>query len=65
MGGVREIAFRIVLAMGVAVGLLGSAASSSAQSRADDAAAREHFERGREAFAETDYEKALVHFREA
>jgi tetratricopeptide (TPR) repeat protein len=58
-------AFRIALALGIVIGMLGSATLGSAQSKADDAAAREHFERGRVAFAETAYEEALVHFREA
>ena len=65
MEGARGTALRIVLAMGVVVGLLGCSASSSAQTNADDEAAREHFERGREAFGEPDYEEALLQFREA
>jgi tetratricopeptide (TPR) repeat protein len=58
-------AFCIALALGIVIGALGSATRASAQSKADDAAAREQFERGRTAFAETAYEEALVHFREA
>jgi tetratricopeptide (TPR) repeat protein len=41
------------------------AGSAFAQETADDAAAREHFFRGRAAFEATEYEKALVHFRHA
>jgi len=36
-----------------------------AQETADDAAAREYFERGREAFEQANYEGALVYFRHA
>ena len=36
-----------------------------AQQTADDAAGREYFERGRAAFADADYEGALVYFRHA
>jgi tetratricopeptide (TPR) repeat protein len=38
---------------------------ASAQETADDAAAREYFERGRSAFEQADYEGALVYFRHA
>jgi len=37
----------------------------AAQETADDAAAREYFERGRSAFEQADYEGALVYFRHA
>ena len=40
-------------------------ASAAAQRTSDDAAAREYFERGRSAFADADYERALVYFRQA
>ena len=40
-------------------------APGRAQETADDAAAREYFERGREAFEEANYEGALVFFRHA
>ena len=43
----------------------GVAAPVAAQHTADDAAGREYFERGREAFANADYEGALVYFRHA
>ncbi len=65
MEGARGTALRVALAAGVVVATLTSAMPLGAQSKADDAAAREHFERGRSAFAKTDYEQALVHFREA
>ena len=38
---------------------------AAAQETADDAAAREYFERGRAAFEQADYEGALVYFRHA
>jgi tetratricopeptide (TPR) repeat protein len=38
---------------------------AEAQQTPDDAAAREHFERGRSAFEQADYEAALVYFRHA
>jgi len=40
-------------------------APAAAQETADDAAAREYFERGRSAFEQADYEAALVYFRHA
>jgi tetratricopeptide (TPR) repeat protein len=40
-------------------------APTLAQERGDDAAGREYFERGRDAFARADYEGALVYFRHA
>jgi tetratricopeptide (TPR) repeat protein len=46
------------------IGLLG-AAPAFAQETPDDAAAREYFERGREAFEQANYEGALVFFRHA
>jgi len=42
-----------------------SAVPASAQTTTDDAAARKHFEQGRAAFEETDWEQALLHFRDA
>jgi tetratricopeptide (TPR) repeat protein len=44
---------------------LSCALPSRAQETADDAAAREYFERGRSAFDQADYEGALVYFRHA
>lgn len=41
------------------------AVPAAAQETADDAAAREYFERGRSSFEEADYEGALVYFRHA
>jgi tetratricopeptide (TPR) repeat protein len=41
------------------------AGSTSAQETANDAAARQYFENGREAFESADYERALVYFRHA
>lgn len=46
------------------MGTLGGA-QAAAQSTPDDAAAREYFERGRNAFEQADYEAALVYFRHA
>ena len=46
------------------LGLIGGA-SAAAQEAADDAAAREYFERGRASFEQADYEGALVYFRHA
>ncbi len=46
------------------IGLLG-AVPAVAQETPDDAAAREYFERGREAFEQANYEGALVFFRHA
>lgn len=46
-------------------GVLVAAGSGSAQRTADDLAARQQFERGRIAFEKTDYEQALLHFRNA
>lgn len=51
--------------MGIVLVLLGFAYPLSAQTTTDDAAARERFELGRAAFEQTDFEEALVHFREA
>ena len=65
MEGAGGIALRIALAVCVMAGVWGTGAQGSAQSPADDAAAREHFERGRALFSQTHYEAALVHFREA
>lgn len=52
--------------MGLVFGaLLCMGAHAVAQDTADDAAAREYFERGRTAFEQADYEAALVYFRHA
>ncbi|MGD8316258.1 MAG: hypothetical protein PVH76_00850 [Myxococcales bacterium] len=45
--------------------MLLTGAQAVAQETADDAAAREYFERGRAAFEQADYETALVYFRHA
>lgn len=64
MGETRGIALRVVccavLLLSMAV-----AAPGGAQQTPDDAAAREHFERGRVAFEQADYEAALIYFRHA
>jgi tetratricopeptide (TPR) repeat protein len=49
----------------LALGALAGNAPAAAQQTADDAAGREYFERGREAFERADYESALVYFRHA
>jgi len=46
-------------------GVLAAAGPAFAQGKANDSAARKQFERGRTAFENTDYEQALVHFRNA
>ena len=55
----RWVCFAVLL-----VGVVG-AVPAVAQQTPDDAAAREHFERGRVAFERADYEGALVYFRHA
>ena len=58
------IASRWTCAAALLLGML-SAVPAVAQETADDAAAREYFERGREAFEQANYEGALVFFRHA
>ncbi|TFH29762.1 MAG: hypothetical protein E4H00_06320, partial [Myxococcales bacterium] len=64
MGETRGIALRVVccavLLLSMAV-----AAPGGAQQTPDDAAAREHFERGRVAVEQADYEAARIYFRHA
>ena len=50
----------LVLALAFATG-----ANANAEERANDAAGREYFERGRQAFESADYESALTYFRHA
>jgi tetratricopeptide (TPR) repeat protein len=64
MGETWGIALRAVCSALLLLGLI-CAAPTAAQQTADDAAAREYFERGRSAFEEADYEGALVYFRHA
>lgn len=64
MGETRGIAVRVVCCAVLLLGMAG-AMPAGAQETPDDAAAREHFERGRAAFEEADYEAALVYFRHA
>lgn len=64
MGETRGIALRVVCCAVLLLGMAG-AAPAGAQQTPDDAAAREHFERGRVAFEQADYEAALVYFRHA
>lgn len=64
MGERRGIALGWACAAILSLGLV-CAAPASAQETADDAAAREYFERGRSAFEQADYEGALVYFRHA
>lgn len=56
--------FRCVVALVVGT-WLAIASPLAAQGRPDDAAGREYFERGRSAFAQADYESALIYFRHA
>lgn len=69
MGETRGVAFRALL-MGIAF-LCGlsltqsAAAQTSDEARVNDAAARAHFELGREDFETSEYELALEHFKEA
>ncbi len=60
----RGTAYRSWCAAALLSGLI-SAAPGAAQQTADDAAAREYFERGRSSFEQADYEGALVYFRHA
>lgn len=62
MGESWGIAFAWACAAMLSLGLMGTV-PASAQETADDAAAREYFERGRSAFEQADYEGALVYFR--
>jgi hypothetical protein len=59
--GVRSVSVWVCVGLLVLV----TGAPSAAQDRADDAAGREYFERGRSAFEHADYESALVYFRHA
>ncbi|MBT8469681.1 MAG: tetratricopeptide repeat protein [Deltaproteobacteria bacterium] len=65
MGGTREIAPRWLCSALVLCGALIASGPTSAQNRADDAAARKQFERGRAAFEQSNYDQALMHFRNA
>lgn len=65
MGGTREIAPRWLCSALVLCGALIASGPTSAQDTADDAAARKQFVRGRAAFEESNYEQALMHFRNA
>ena len=58
---------KVVVWACIALLLLGVASVTPAQAQetADDAAAREYFERGRGAFEQADYEGSLVYFRHA
>ncbi|MEM7137099.1 MAG: hypothetical protein AAF500_10995 [Myxococcota bacterium] len=49
----------------IVVALAAGPGASRAQAESDDAAGREFFERGRAAFGDADYERALVYFRHA
>ncbi len=60
----RGIALRWVYVC-FAMMALAAATPASAQETPDDAAGREYFERGRQAFESADYESALVYFRHA
>ena len=64
MGETCGFALRVVCWAVMLLGLIGSVPAAAQQSL-DDAAAREHFERGRSAFERADYEGALVYFRHA
>ena len=65
MGGTREIAPRWLCSALVLCGALIAPGPTSAQNTADDATARKQFERGRAAFEQSNYEQALMHFRNA
>jgi len=60
----RGTAYRSWCAAALLLSLI-SAVPAAAQETADDAAAREYFERGRSSFEQADYEGALVYFRHA
>jgi tetratricopeptide (TPR) repeat protein len=64
MGDTWEIALRWACAATLLLGVV-CTVPAVAQETADDAAAREYFERGRVAFEQADYEGALVYFRHA
>ncbi|MBT8450620.1 MAG: hypothetical protein KJO40_01515 [Deltaproteobacteria bacterium] len=64
MTGIRGIASGRICGAALLLCAL-CATPALAQETADDAAAREYFERGRAAFEEADYEGALVFFRHA
>ena len=64
MGEARGITVRWGCAAALVLGIL-CTVPALAQETADDAAAREYFERGRGAFEQADYEGALVYFRHA
>lgn len=64
MRGTSSIAHALALALGLFT--LGASAWAGSQEEArDDEAGREYFERGRAAFEEADYERALVYFEHA
>lgn len=65
MGGTREIAPRWLCSALVLCGALIASGPTNAQNTGDDAAARKQFERGRAAFEQSNYEQALMHFRNA
>ena len=65
MGETRGKALCWVYAAVVVCSALGYTVGAAAQETPDDAAAREHFQRGREAFEQTEYEEALTEFRDA
>jgi len=64
MGRIRGIALRWAYICFATLAVVVTAPASG-QERADDAAGREYFERGRSAFENADYEGALVYFRHA
>jgi len=64
MGETWGIAIRWACAAALVFGMA-CTLPAAAQETADDAAAREYFERGRVAFEQADYEAALVFFRHA
>ena len=65
MGETRGIAIRWLCSALVLVGVLMATGYACAQETSDDVAARKEFHRGRAAFEETNYEQALLHFRDA
>lgn len=64
MGETRGIALRVICCAVLLLSMV-VATPGRAQQTPDDAAAREHFERGRVAFEQADYEAALIYFRHA
>lgn len=65
MGRIRRITGAWLGVAFVACSVWVFPAPAGAEPNADDAAAREHFVRGRDAFDATEYERALHHFEEA